>query len=108
MNPKQRLKSWQRQGILIASYEEYELLYNLADGKCEACGRELAKENGNTEIPTANLDHDHRTGVPKGILCSRCNRVIGDMERYAYQYQAGIGSYLIKRQNGLSQGGRKK
>ena len=97
MNPKQRLKSWQNNGIEIESYQQYEELYIRAKGKCEACGRKLAKENGNTEIPTANLDHDHRNGMPRGILCSSCNRAIHEVERFRYAYLKGIGDYLLHR-----------
>lgn len=36
---------------------------------------------------TWNIDHDHRTGAPRGLLCSRCNKGIGlfgdDVEKLA-------------------------
>lgn len=93
---KRRLATWKRRGIKIRTYGEYDLMYDLAGGKCEACGKPLSRENGNSDMPTAQLDHDHRTGEPRGILCANCNRTVGFVETYNYKNRQGVGMYLLK------------
>ena len=46
----------------------------LAVGKCELCGHEpeLTKY--------LHIDHDHSTGIPRGLLCHRCNLALGYIE----------------------------
>lgn len=95
MNPKQRLKSWQRRGIKIDDYEVYLAMFGVAEGRCQICGKGLSSHNGNSETPTAQLDHDHRTGRPRGILCSTCNRAINEIERFRYSHFEAMGVYLI-------------
>ena len=41
-----------------------------AGGKCELCGRALKH---------INIDHDHRTGRVRGILCTSCNTGLGKL-----------------------------
>ena len=42
--------------------------------QCAACGVELSWSDGKT---TPNVDHCHESGKVRGILCRRCNSVIG-------------------------------
>ena len=46
---------------------EYEKLNALRSGKCWICGRPGIKRG-------LNIDHDHRTGLVRGLLCHQCNR----------------------------------
>ena len=57
-------------------WEDYVDLYNKAQGKCAICEKELSllKE---TSKHTAHVDHCHRTGKVRGLLCRSCNRGIG-------------------------------
>jgi hypothetical protein len=41
-----------------------------ATGNCEICRAEIAG-------PQKHLDHDHKTGLPRGVLCPRCNTMLG-------------------------------
>jgi Recombination endonuclease VII len=41
-------------------------------GKCAICKERISFEAG-----TANVDHSHKTGVVRGVLCSLCNQGIG-------------------------------
>ena len=43
---------------------------------CAICRCEFQK--------TPDLDHDHVTGRPRGLLCSRCNRLVGKLEKGAH------------------------
>ena len=102
MNQKERIRKWKSRGIVISDFSEYEALYNKAKGECEACGKKLSLENGNSDEPTAQLDHDHKTGIPRGILCANCNRSIGQLETYNYKNRHGVAKYLLKDLNSVS------
>ena len=55
-------------GITI---EDYEKMLMAQHGKCKICG---AKEPDNKRL---DVDHDHKTGFVRGLLCTSCNRMIG-------------------------------
>lgn len=46
-------------------------LWNAQNGKCAIC-KTILESYGR-----GNLDHDHVTGVIRGILCHKCNRGLG-------------------------------
>lgn len=57
------------------SLEEYEKLLEQHDHKCAICG-----STGFTIHPNGPLlvvDHDHKTGKVRGMLCHNCNRALG-------------------------------
>lgn len=49
------------------SPEQYERLKKRAGGRCQVCG----------EKKKLDIDHDHKTGVVRGLLCRTCNTGIG-------------------------------
>ena len=51
---------------------EYEDLLDLTDGRCWICARPEKAEGRRLAI-----DHDHRTGAVRGLLCTSCNRRLG-------------------------------
>jgi len=49
------------------------------------------------------LDHDHRTGIVRGILCNRCNILVGYMETSGDGILTSIYKYLnIERKTGVA------
>lgn len=53
------------------TYDEYELLLACQDFRCAICG-------GRPRKNALSVDHDHKTGEIRGLLCSRCNhRLLG-------------------------------
>jgi len=57
-------------GLSLQEYNEILLKQNY---KCAICGKPLDLENRKH----TNIDHDHMTGVIRGILCNYCNSVLG-------------------------------
>lgn len=52
------------------SIEEYENILKNQNGGCAICGRKKEKIN-------LAVDHSHKTGKIRGILCMKCNHGIG-------------------------------
>lgn len=66
---KVRRDRWKRQGI---DPDQAEALLKQAT-KCEGCGG-IPK---NTRTLRLVPDHDHTTGLLRGVLCGNCNRALG-------------------------------
>jgi|SRR6185436_3628357 len=59
-------------GLSIA---QYEALVIFQGGRCAICGTDKPKErhkSGNLHV-----DHDHKTGKRRGLLCGSCNSALG-------------------------------
>ena len=50
--------------------QEYEALVTLQANRCGICGGAPKKRR-------LNIDHNHRTGKVRGLLCYRCNYALG-------------------------------
>jgi len=63
-------------GITQAQYEEM-----LAEqgGGCAICGTDVFGDNQHGSMSAA-VDHDHDTGVVRGLLCRECNTTLGRMK----------------------------
>lgn len=65
-------KAYQKNWTLIKNYgitlEQFTLLYDRQNGCCAICNKKLA---------TPHVDHDHKTGMVRGLLCKPCNQGIG-------------------------------
>jgi hypothetical protein len=82
-----------RYGITFQQYEKMRWDQN---GLCAICGRPQRKAKENR----LHIDHDHKTGVVRGLLCRGCNMGLGHFEddierlesaiRYLKQYKACI------------------
>ena len=51
--------------------EDYRKLYAEQEGKCKICG---------IECESFDVDHDHKTGRVRGLLCKPCNKGIGQFK----------------------------
>lgn len=57
--------------------EEFTDLLNKQNGKCWICGlNEITVDNKN-KPRTLCVDHCHKTGKVRGLLCNLCNRGLG-------------------------------
>ena len=77
-------------GLTIIDYNE--MLSNQR-GVCAICGRT------NKSGQRLSVDHNHRTGKNRGLLCGRCNTAIGLFDENTGYLTAAI-SYLMEWENG--------
>lgn len=57
------------------SHETYNDMFAAQCGVCAICGEKQSKRNG--RITRLAVDHDHKTGKVRSLLCTRCNLGIG-------------------------------
>lgn len=70
------------------SKDDYAALLEYQEGRCDGCGRKF------TRRLQACVDHDHRTGKVRGLLCHFCNGLLGVIHDNANTL-AGLYEYLI-------------
>lgn len=62
--------------------ELFEIMWIAYRGKCDICNIDMIrplKQKGQP-LNTVCVDHDHKTGKVRGLLCSRCNKALGFFE----------------------------
>lgn len=55
------------------SEDQYKAMHDEQHGLCRSCG--LPETRRNTE--NLAVDHDHKTGKVRALLCQKCNTVLG-------------------------------
>jgi hypothetical protein len=77
-NIKKRKQCQSRECYLWRTYrmtvEDYDEMWDEQDGSCAICGKEF--EN-HTE---GKVDHNHKTGNVRALLCNKCNTGLGDYD----------------------------
>jgi len=56
--------------------EEFVRMYTEQEGRCRICRVEL----GGIMLKKLNIDHDHKTGLVRGLLCRSCNMGLGSFK----------------------------
>ena len=56
--------------------DQYQAMLEAQGGVCKICGS-LPNPAGAPATRTLAVDHDHVTGVVRGLLCHACNKAIG-------------------------------
>ena len=69
-----------------ASAEDYEKFYVKQKGMCKICGVKM----GRTRYNRLAVDHCHKSGKLRGLLCSNCNTAIGLMKDSTIRLEKAI------------------
>jgi len=56
--------------------EEYARLLESQGGKCAICGKDNVKVGKSVRM---GIDHNHKTGRVRGLLCYHCNQALGQI-----------------------------
>jgi hypothetical protein len=73
---KKKIILRQRERMYGITEQWYADTLSKQNGVCASCRRpERLKRNG--VLLPLTIDHDHTTGVTRGLLCSHCNRAAG-------------------------------
>lgn len=57
--------------------EQYDQMFREQGGLCAICGLE-GKKTLATQRFALHVDHDHKTGKVRGLLCHNCNTILGN------------------------------
>lgn len=68
---------FQKYGIHI---EDYQRKLQEQGGVCAICGKAETIKDKRGKIRQLSIDHDHKTGIIRGLLCSDCNRGLGSFK----------------------------
>jgi hypothetical protein len=75
---KQKKRSVTKFGLTLDQFED---LKRKQRGACAICGASVGNARGRGGGPSRlAIDHDHSTGIVRGLLCIRCNTGIGLFE----------------------------
>jgi len=81
LNNPEKIKLAYRKNALKKRYkltiEEYNEMYRKQESKCGICG---IHENQLTK--KLNIDHDHKTGKARELLCQKCNVALSYFENF--------------------------
>lgn len=62
-------------GITVEEFNEF---VNFCDNKCAICNKEeLSIHPQSKQLQPLSLDHDHKLGHIRGLLCTKCNQGLG-------------------------------
>jgi hypothetical protein len=80
-----------REGHLRRKYgmtvADYDRMFEAQGGVCAICFEARPEDR------TLHVDHDHESGVIRGLLCFRCNNALGDF-REEYELFQRAADYL--------------
>ena len=68
-------RRWHLEKTYGLSLEDYHIMLAKQEGKCSMCG---VDNNGKHE--NFYVDHDHKTGKVRSLLCKSCNFMVGVVE----------------------------
>lgn len=71
-NPR-KTKSYQLKRLYGLTLEDFDAMLESQGGVCGCCGNEFSTQHKRDMM----VDHDHGTGRFRGIVCAKCNYILG-------------------------------
>ena len=68
-------RNYNLQRLYGINLKQYTQMLKDQNGVCKICG-------GTNKGKTLHVDHNHKTKRVRGLLCFRCNRGVGYLERF--------------------------
>jgi hypothetical protein len=94
LGAEQHDQQLRKQGCLSA---QYKLLLEAQDGRCAICGALQGHRSRYGTVCRLAVDHDHKTGKIRGLLCNNCNRGLGRLKDSIENLEAAL-RYLKREQ----------
>ena len=74
MKVELRVNTFRNKGVIFDEFTIQKIKNDLRVGRCQLCGSKIP------DFRKRHIDHDHATGIYRGILCNRCNSGIGFLQ----------------------------
>ena len=84
MDKKEKARAKRLMDNYKLTVEQYDTIHAYQGGVCYACSQPEPVKGRRLSV-----DHDWKTGQVRGLLCSRCNPVLGKIERAFMRYGLG-------------------
>ena len=68
-------RTWKLKTVYGIPFDDYNRMFTEQNGCCAICGKHQSEFSNRL-----NVDHDHKTGVVRGLLCVACNTRLGQYE----------------------------
>lgn len=78
------------------SKQDFFNLYNMQSGLCAGCGEKPKPGGRNNCNSLLFVDHDHKTGDIRGLLCQPCNSAIG-LAKDSSNILLKLSAYLMRK-----------
>lgn len=91
---KIRKRKWNLKTRFKITIEDYNIMFNKQDGCCAICNKHQTFFNKRFAV-----DHDHKTGQIRGLLCDACNLGLGKFDDNVDNLINAI-KYLQENKNG--------
>ena len=76
---------------------KFQTLLLAQNGKCAICGATHGHRSCRGQVCRLAIDHDHKTGEVRGLLCNNCNRGLGRFKDSVENLEAAL-RYLKREQ----------
>lgn len=79
MDRKTYRRNWQLKKKYGLDYGEFEAFWIVFQGICQICGKRMKRPTAGKgqDLDVVAVDHDHKTGEFRGLICNGCNKGLG-------------------------------
>lgn len=99
-DPK-KYRDLRRKRVFGVGPADYERLLMEQDGVCAICRQPERTHNKWGPLKNLAVDHDHATGIMRGLLCAQCNKGIGNLGESIERLEAAA-TYLYRHRLALA------